>query len=421
MRGLLRVRRLDLGRLLRHARRPHRRLRRGRALRRRRPGRRPHDVLGPRLERLELDRAADARARAPDALVLVARNIHHSVINGIKAFGLDFRFLPDALRAALRGACCRRASTRSSTACARYPEAIAVLYTSPTYEGLAREHARDRRRRPRGRRRRRCSSSTRPGAGTCTSIPICPRAAMAAGADVCVQSTHKLAGGLQQTGLIHWREERVDSELMEEAYREYVTTSPSYHLLGSRRRGGAHARRARRATSSGARIDRTARAARPGLRARAARPRPPRRRARGRAARAHVAGGDLVKTTLGLSALRPLGLRGRRGAGRARRRDREGRRPHASRSSRTFQLGPDRGARHGARARRRAGRTRAARRARASRCPPTRSRAIDDRPVMHPYAARRYAKSIGHEVPLARGDRARWRPRSSRSIRPASR
>jgi arginine decarboxylase len=27
--------------------------------------------------------------------------------------------------------------------------------------------------------------------------------------------------------------------------------------------------------------------------------------------------------------------------------------------------------------------------------------AIDDRPVMHPYHARRYAKSIGHEVPLA--------------------
>ena len=26
--------------------------------------------------------------------------------------------------------------------------------------------------------------------------------------------------------------------------------------------------------------------------------------------------------------------------------------------------------------------------------------AIDDRPVIHPYQARRYAKSIGHEVPL---------------------
>lgn len=29
-----------------------------------------------------------------DALVLVARNCHHSTINAIKAFGLDFRFLP---------------------------------------------------------------------------------------------------------------------------------------------------------------------------------------------------------------------------------------------------------------------------------------------------------------------------------------
>jgi arginine decarboxylase len=28
--------------------------------------------------------------------------------------------------------------------------------------------------------------------------------------------------------------------------------------------------------------------------------------------------------------------------------------------------------------------------------------AIDDRPVMHPYYARRYAKSIGHELPLRR-------------------
>jgi arginine/lysine/ornithine decarboxylase len=27
-------------------------------------------------------------------------------------------------------------------------------------------------------------------------------------------------------------------------------------------------------------------------------------------------------------------------------------------------------------------------------------RAIDDRPVMHPYHARRYAKSIGHELPI---------------------
>src|SRR4029450_1075028 len=63
--------------------------------------------------------------------------------------------------------------------------------------------------------------------------PELPPSAMDAGADIAVQSTHKLAGGLQQTGLIPWGEGRVDSELMEEAFREYVTTSPSYHLLAS--------------------------------------------------------------------------------------------------------------------------------------------------------------------------------------------
>ena len=40
---------------------------------------------------------------------------------------------------------------------------------------------------------------------------------------------------------------------MEEAYREYVTTSPSYHLLASRGRRGAHARGAGRAGARRAR------------------------------------------------------------------------------------------------------------------------------------------------------------------------
>jgi arginine decarboxylase len=114
----------------------------------------------------------------------------------------------------------------------RSPDALAVLYTSPTYEGL--------------------TADTRGIVDAVHSVsdaamvivdeawgghlhfhPALPDSAMASGADVCVQSTHKLAGGLQQTGLLHWREGRVDSELMEEAYREYVTTSPSYHLLAS--------------------------------------------------------------------------------------------------------------------------------------------------------------------------------------------
>ena len=115
---------------------------------------------------------------------------------------------------------------------ARYPEALAVIYTSPTYEGLCANTGA-------------IAEAVHAASGHAILFvdeawgghlhfhPELPPSAMDGGADIAVQSTHKLAGGLQQTGLIHWREARVDSELMEEAFREYVTTSPSYHLLAS--------------------------------------------------------------------------------------------------------------------------------------------------------------------------------------------
>src|SRR6187200_1675249 len=71
-----------------------------------------------------------------DALVLVARNIHHSVINALKAFGLDFRFLPTPYEPRFE-ALLPPSVDEVLAGLARYPEALAVLYTSPTYEGLA--------------------------------------------------------------------------------------------------------------------------------------------------------------------------------------------------------------------------------------------------------------------------------------------
>lgn len=60
-----------------------------------------------------------------------------------------------------------------------------------------------------------------------------PISAMEAGADICVQSTHKQGGSLQQTGMIHWKEGRINSELLAESYRSLGTSSPSYLLLAS--------------------------------------------------------------------------------------------------------------------------------------------------------------------------------------------
>jgi arginine decarboxylase len=60
-----------------------------------------------------------------------------------------------------------------------------------------------------------------------------PTSAMEAGADICVQSTHKQGGSLQQSGMIHWNDGRVDSDLLMDSYRGLGTTSPSYLLLAS--------------------------------------------------------------------------------------------------------------------------------------------------------------------------------------------
>jgi arginine decarboxylase len=60
-----------------------------------------------------------------------------------------------------------------------------------------------------------------------------PTSAMEAGADICVQSTHKQGGSLQQSGMIHWKEGRINRDLLIESYRSLGTSSPSYVLLAS--------------------------------------------------------------------------------------------------------------------------------------------------------------------------------------------
>ena len=330
----------------------------------------------------------------PDALILIARNCHHSTINAIKAYGLNFRFLPSPYDAEFE-AVLPPSVDQVVAGLRRYPEAIAVVYTSPTYEGLcANTHAI-------------AAAVHEASAETMLFVdeawgghlhfhPELPPSAMDAGADIAVQSTHKLAGGLQQTGLIHWQEGRVDSELMEEAFREYVTTSPSYHLLAS----ADAAVRSLAATGRealGTCIGRT-RAFKALLRERLPRLRHLDDPAWVGGHYAHVAGCDKVKTTVALSGYDMSGFavsealveRGivveKAGV-------------NTITFITTFQLEEaaieatvtaleeilagrelDDGAE--------------------KRMPANPFRAIDDRPVMHPYHARRYAKSIGQEVPL---------------------
>jgi arginine decarboxylase len=329
-----------------------------------------------------------------DAQVLVARSIHHSVINALKAFGLDFRFLPTPYEPRYE-ALLPPSVEQVADGLRRAPEALAVLYTSPTYEGLCADT----------RGIASCVHAMSPSAmvlvdeawgGHLGFHPALPDSAMASGADVCVQSTHKLAGGLQQTGLLHWREGRVDSELMEEAYREYVTTSPSYHLLAS---ADAAVRTlvAQGEEALGRAIERTE-SLKAGLRASLPDLDWMDDAAWLASVRSHAPAWDLVKTTIGLSRYSLSGYEVARAlVERGIVIEKAG--VHTITLIATFQLRPEAVSEtiaalvdilsaavlpDGAR----------------SRMAGNPFAAIDDRPVMHPYWARRYAKSIGHELPL---------------------
>jgi lysine decarboxylase len=219
---------------------------------------------------------------------------------------------------------------------------------------------------------------------------------MASGADLCVQSTHKLAGGLQQTGLIHWRTERVDSELMEEAYREYVTTSPSYHLLASCD-AAVRALASDGEAALGACIERT-RAFKAALRERLSELDHLDDEHWMQAVQANVAGCDHIKTTIGLSR---FDLSGYDVAEALVEREIVVEKAGVQTLTfiTTFQIGDDAvTATVDALAEILDGRVLAGNARQPT--PGNPFAALDDRPVVHPYAARRYAKAIGHEVSL---------------------
>ncbi len=161
--------------------------------------------------------------------ILVPRNVHKSVTAGIilsgavpvymqpeldKDLGIANGVLPETVAETLR----------------ENPHAKAVLIINPTYYGVATDlksiadivHSYD--------------------------IPLIvdeahgphlkfndklPMSAMAAGADLCTQSTHKIIGAMTQGSLLHVRNRYVDVERVQQIMNLLQTTSPSYILMAS--------------------------------------------------------------------------------------------------------------------------------------------------------------------------------------------
>jgi arginine/lysine/ornithine decarboxylase len=165
----------------------------------------------------------------PGDEVLVARNAHKSILAGIILSGASPRFFLPSFDADL-GIAVNVSAAATRAAMAAHPRARVVTVTSPNYYGIAADVP--------------AIATAARGAGKILLVdeahgphlhfhPALPTSAVDAGADLTVQSTHKIVGGMTQASMLHLRGTAVDPARVAGALQMLQSTSPSYILMAS--------------------------------------------------------------------------------------------------------------------------------------------------------------------------------------------
>ena len=165
----------------------------------------------------------------PGTKILLPRNVHQSAISGLIHSGAVPVFLqPEYDRTLDLAHSITPAAVEA--ALAQHPDAKAVLMVSPTYYGVCGDVATiSRLSHDRG-----IPLIVDEAHGAHFGFhPELPIAALAAGADLVVQSTHKTLSALTQAAMLHLQGDRVDCDRVASALRLVQSTSPSYLLLAS--------------------------------------------------------------------------------------------------------------------------------------------------------------------------------------------
>lgn len=166
---------------------------------------------------------------APGDKILLPRNVHQSAISGLILSGAIPVFLPpeyDPVLDIAHGV----TSNTIATALGHHPDAKAVLLVSPTYYGACGDIG--------------AIASLTHSHGIPLLVdeahgahfafhPGLPTPALAAGADLAVQSTHKTLAALTQGAMVHIRGNRIHPDRLSKALQLVQSTSPSYLLLAA--------------------------------------------------------------------------------------------------------------------------------------------------------------------------------------------
>lgn len=170
-----------------------------------------------------------ASSTGPGDKVLIARNCHRSVLTGLIMSGAQPVFFQPAFDRDLKLTLNVPFETAKAAIDAN-PGARALLLTSPNYYGLCADieriipYARDKG------LLTFVDEAHGPHLKFNSKLPTC---ALEAGADLCVQSTHKIVGGMTQASMLHARAGRINVDDVTNTLKLLQTTSPSYILMAS--------------------------------------------------------------------------------------------------------------------------------------------------------------------------------------------
>ena len=164
--------------------------------------------------------------------VICARNCHKSVYHAIELNRLTAHWLVPPVDPAfgIYGSITPAMVADALRAC---PDAAAVILTSPTYEGVLSDLAAI---------AVLCHAANVPlivdEAHGAHYLPLAAAhgwqgGAIAAGADVIIQSPHKTLPSLTQTALLHWNSSFIPPQELERQLDVFETSSPSYPLMAS--------------------------------------------------------------------------------------------------------------------------------------------------------------------------------------------
>jgi arginine decarboxylase len=165
----------------------------------------------------------------PGDLVIVQRNVHKSIIHGLMIAGVRAVLLPPDIDRA-SGLAMIPGEQLLKAAIEQYPEAKAVILSSPNYYGMSL----DLKSRIQLAHEREIPVLVDEAHGPHFGFhPDFPMPALQAGADLVVQSTHKMLSAMTMGAMLHMQGKRVPRASVRQALSMVQSSSPSFPILAS--------------------------------------------------------------------------------------------------------------------------------------------------------------------------------------------